>query len=257
MDTPPYNSFSSVCVSGGFDPVHPGHINLLNAAAAYGPLTVILNSDEWLIRKKGYRVMSWEDRARIVGAIRGVVDVVPVDDSDGTICEALRRIVPNYFAKSGDRTPTSMPTAELQTCQALGIEILYDVCPYLPYSSSHIVGPAQVKEEAVWRKWGSYEVLDEGHYSDPIYPQYKVKRLDIGPGQRISLQKHHNREEHWVVVRGQGEMRVVYKTGSYVHVPREGWHQIINLDKSTPLILIEVQMGQECQEGDIERAEKK
>lgn len=246
-----------VCVSGGFDPVHVGHVTLFDAAAQYGPLTVILNSDTWLIEKKGYRIMNWQDRAAIIAGFRAVSAVVSVDDKDKTICEALRRIKPRYFAKSGDRTPESMPPVELAVCAELGIEILYNVCPHLPYSSSQIMAGRRTNEAAVWRPWGSYQVLDQATYPDP--PSWKAKRLDIAPGQKISYQKHNEREEHWVIVRGTAEIRKesgapqLCGPGNYVFVEKGAWHQIINPNMSMPLTLIEVQIGRTCEEGDIQR----
>lgn len=248
---PVYDSFATIVVSGGFVPIHLGHCTLFRAAAAYAPLTVILNSDQWIQRKRGYSVMDWNARADILRELKSVHDVVPVDDSDGTICEALRRIRPTYFAKSGDRTPDSMPEKELETCEELGIVILYNVCEHLPYSSSQILSNGHSGKEAVWKKWGSYQVLDE--QSRDAESHYKVKRLDIGPGQRISYQKHNEREEHWVVVRGTAEVRIQCGPGSYVHVPRGAWHQVINVDKSIALTLIETQMGSVCDEEDIVR----
>lgn len=247
-----------VVVSGGFDVLHPGHIALFDAAAAYGPLTVILNSDTWLIEKKGYRIMNWHDRAAIIAGFRAVSAVVPVDDTDKTICEALRRIQPTYFAKSGDRTPESMPEAELRTCEEFGITILYNVCPHLPYSSSQIMAGRRTNEEIVWKPWGSYQVFD--HQTYPDSPHWKAKRLDLAPGQRISYQCHADREEHWIIVRGSAKVwkgqafdLATYSTGSYIHIPQGTWHQIINLDKSAPLTLVEVQLGRQCSELDIQR----
>lgn len=95
-----------ILVSGGFDPIHRGHIALLRAAALHGPVVVILNSDEWLAKKKGSGFQSWQDRAIILQAIRYVTRVVPVDDSDGTVCAALRELAGegDIFANGGDRT---------------------------------------------------------------------------------------------------------------------------------------------------------
>lgn len=250
---PAYDSSATIVVSGGFVPLHNGHCTLFRAATAYAPLTVILNSDAWIVRKRGYPVMDWNARAEILRELKSVHAVVPVDDLDGTVCEALRRIKPTYFAKSGDRTPESMPESELKTCEELGITLLYNVCEHLPYSSSHLLASGHSGEKPVWKKWGSYQVLDSQTYS--LAPHYKVKRLDIGPGQRISFQKHNEREEHWVIVRGTAEIRVQYGPGSYIHVPRGAWHQIVNVDKSAGLTLIETQMGR-CDEEDIERKQE-
>ena len=66
----------TIAVSGGFDPIHVGHVRMILAAAQHGDVIVILNSDEWLKNKKGYSFMSWEERAEVLRAIKGVVNVV-------------------------------------------------------------------------------------------------------------------------------------------------------------------------------------
>lgn len=126
-----------VCVSGGFDPIHDGHVRYILDASRHGDVIVILNSDDWLIEKKGYSFMRWDQRATICGALQGVIDVVHVDDKDTTVCEALRRIRPTYFAKGGDRTEGNTP--ELEMCGHLGIEILWGVGGNKVESSSDLV----------------------------------------------------------------------------------------------------------------------
>jgi cytidyltransferase-like protein len=79
----------TVMVSGGFDPVHAGHIRMIRHAAQYGDVIVIANSDDWLYRKKGFIFMEWERRVEILNAIKGVILVDSVDDTDGTVCEAI------------------------------------------------------------------------------------------------------------------------------------------------------------------------
>ncbi len=112
-----------VCVSGFFDPLHIGHIKYFEDAAKHGLLTVILNSDEAAKRKKGYVFMPFEERKAIIEALRCVHSVTSVDDGDGTVCKALARIRPHYFAKGGDRGPDNTP--EQETCGHLGIEMLW------------------------------------------------------------------------------------------------------------------------------------
>jgi len=119
------DAYRTVCVSGGCDPIHRGHIRMIQQAAEYGDVIVILNSDEWLTRKKGKPFMSWDERAEIISAIKGVVRVEKVDDTDGTVCEALRRIKPTYFANGGDRTDINTP--ESSVCAELGITMLWGI----------------------------------------------------------------------------------------------------------------------------------
>lgn len=115
----------TVMVSGGFDPVHAGHIRMIRHAAQYGDVIVIANSDDWLFRKKGFVFMEWERRVEILNAIKGVILVDSVDDSDGTVCDAIRRHTPTYFANGGDRGRTNTP--EQAVCEELGVKLLWSI----------------------------------------------------------------------------------------------------------------------------------
>ena len=127
-----------VMVSGGFDPIHVGHVRMIQEAARHGDgLFVVLNSDDWLRRKKGYVFMPWEERAEIIRSIYGVADVIAVDDADGTVCEALHRIKPAYFANGGDRTNNNTP--EMQVCDELDIEMIWNIGGGKIQSSSDLV----------------------------------------------------------------------------------------------------------------------
>ena len=131
----------TIAVSGGFDPVHKGHIQMIREAAEYGRVIVILNSDDWLVRKKGYKFMSFEERAYIAGSIKGVTMVANVDDTDGTVCPALRRFKPDYFANGGDRYDTNTP--EMTVCEELGIKMLWNIGGGKIQSSSTLVSKAK------------------------------------------------------------------------------------------------------------------
>lgn len=115
----------TIMVSGGFDPVHAGHIRMIRAAADYGDVIVIANSDAWLHDKKGFVFMDFNQRAEILNSIKGVILVDSVDDSDGTVCEAIRRLRPTYFANGGDRGKHNTP--EQNVCDELGIEMLWSI----------------------------------------------------------------------------------------------------------------------------------
>tara|TARA_E500000305_G_scaffold94339_1_gene83242 strand:- start:46 stop:525 length:480 start_codon:yes stop_codon:yes gene_type:complete len=119
------NSKPTVMVSGGFDPVHVGHIRMILDASQYGDVIVIANTDHWLHRKKGFVFMEWERRAEILNAIKGVILVDSVDDSDGTVCEAIERLRPTYFANGGDRGKKNTP--EIALCEKLGVELLWGI----------------------------------------------------------------------------------------------------------------------------------
>ena len=115
----------TVMVSGGFDPVHAGHIRMIRDAANFGDVIVIANSDQWLFRKKGFVFMTFEQRAEILNAIKGVILVDSVDDTDGTVCEAIRRLKPDFFANGGDRGRSNTP--EQDVCEELGVKLLWGV----------------------------------------------------------------------------------------------------------------------------------
>jgi cytidyltransferase-like protein len=138
-----------VAVSGGFDPIHVGHIRYLKAAATPGGfLVVILNGDSFLTKKKGRPFMPLAERAEILAAIGCVDAVVPFTPSipgDQTVSEALEIILPNVFAKGGDRTgPENIP--EWETCQRLGIRVVTGVGGTdKPQSSSWLHGDLRSK----------------------------------------------------------------------------------------------------------------
>jgi glycerol-3-phosphate cytidylyltransferase-like family protein len=127
----------TVCISGGVDPIHSGHINYIQEAAKLGRVVFILNSDRWLLRKKGYVFQTWTERAAILRSISGVSDVVRVDDTDGSVCEALERIKPDIFANGGDRFADNIP--EKQLCEKFGIEMVFNVGGCKTQSSSKLV----------------------------------------------------------------------------------------------------------------------
>ena len=126
-----------ICVSGGFDPVHIGHLRMIQEAAHYGEVIVIVNSDSWLMRKKGYIFMPFQERCEILQGFIGVTGTAAVDDDDGTVCEALRRLKPDYFANGGDRKTDNTP--EMDVAAELGIELLWGVGGGKIQSSSTLV----------------------------------------------------------------------------------------------------------------------
>lgn len=135
----------TIMVSGGFDPIHVGHVRMIQESAKYGDVIVVANSDNWLFRKKGYNFMSFKERKEILLSLKGVVEVVAVDDTDGTVCSALREYRPTYFANGGDRKIDNTPEKVL--CEELGIEMLWNVGGEKIQSSSELVETVQNNEE--------------------------------------------------------------------------------------------------------------
>jgi len=132
-----------VVVSGGFDPMHKGHVRLMQEASRYGAVTVLLNSDEWLVRKKGKSFMKFDDRREILAAMRWVCTAKVVDDSDGSVCRGLEEIRKEhpqatiYFANGGDRFQDNIP--EVETCKKNNIKMLFNVGGTKVASSSELI----------------------------------------------------------------------------------------------------------------------
>lgn len=127
----------TICVSGGFDPIHVGHVRLIQAASKHGDVFVILNSDEWLMRKKGYMFMTFDERKEIIQSMSAVHDVIEVNDDDGSVCEALERVRPHFFGNGGDRLSDNVP--EVALCKELGIKMIFNLGGEKIQSSSDLV----------------------------------------------------------------------------------------------------------------------
>ena len=115
----------TVMISGGFDPIHIGHVRLIREATKYGNVIVAMNSDEWIFRQKGFNSIGFKERKEFLMSIKGVIDVVSVNDDDGTVCTALIEHKPTYFANGGPRNENNTP--EKAVCKELGIKMLWNI----------------------------------------------------------------------------------------------------------------------------------
>ena len=127
----------TIALSGGFDPAHVGHLRMMQEASKRGRVIIILNSDVWLMRKKGYTFMSYEERKEVLEGFSCVSEVVLVDDSDNTVCEAIDRLRPDYFGNGGDRKNNNVPEVDL--CVRLGVELVWNLGGPKIQSSSDLV----------------------------------------------------------------------------------------------------------------------
>ena len=224
MASPTTTEKKTIVISGGFDPSHPGHIAMIEAAATYGEVHIVANSDAWLVRKKGFFFQPWSDRKKILEVY--TPHIHEVDDSDGTACAALRQIRPTYFGNGGDRTNANTP--EQDVCTELGIELVFGLGGEKYSSSSAING-----RQRVLTRWGTYDVLLD-------MPQLKVKILTIAPGKKLSLQRHAQRSEFFFMPNGEVRMNL---PGVW-HAPQA--------PDDRELVILEVQLGV-SEEHDIER----
>jgi len=247
-----------IIVSGGFDPIHSGHIAYFKSARSLGDkLVVALNSDQWLINKKGKFFMPFNERKAIIENFADVDIVINFEDDDlGSATNALIKVKDMFpeddiaFADGGDRNKGNIPEMSVE-----GVEFIFSVGgDDKKNSSSWILKKWQYYHED--RIWGSFYNLFEGE-------GVKVKELIVEPGKGMSFQKHFKRHEIWLVSQGScvvnyskdspenREHVTLNKFDKYI-VPLGEWHQITNPFEETCRI-IEVQYGEEVVEDDIER----
>ncbi len=249
-----------IVVSGGFDPIHSGHIAYFKSAKKLGDMLIVaLNSDEWLVNKKGKFFMPFLERKAIVENLSCVDLVIDFkDDALGSATNALNKIKEMYpddrliFANGGDRNKDNIPEMSVDN-----IKFEFGVGgDNKKNSSSWILKNWQYYHEE--RIWGSFYNLFEEE-------EVKVKELIVAPGKGMSFQKHFKRNEIWMVSKGScivnyskvdPDNKQNIKLDKFDHylVPVGQWHQITNPFNET-CHLIEIQYGEECIEEDIERTE--
>lgn len=248
-----------VVVSGGFDPLHSGHLKMFVTAKKLGDkLVVAVNSDEWLTRKKGRPFMPLTERSQLVKSLRMVDDIeINYDDSDGSGINALLNIKQRYpgcqiiFANGGDRTKENIPEMTVK-----GVKFVFGVGGEDKANSSSWI-LQEWKSPKTERAWGYYRVLHENG------AMVKLKELTVDPGKRLSMQRHQDRAEHWFVAEGVAQVYSInrstdaellgeFKQFDHIHIDRNQWHQLCNTSNQ-PLKIIEIQYGDACVEEDIER----
>lgn len=249
-----------VLVTGGFDPIHSGHIEYFKAAKKLGDLLVVgVNSDAWLARKKGVPFMPANERYCIVENLGMVDRTMFFNDKDGSAKQAIkdvRALYPNdqiIFANGGDRTKENIPEMDIKDDNlvfAFGVGGENKM-----NSSSWIL--QEWKAPKTTRAWGYYRVLHEQG------SEVKVKELTVDPGKCLSMQRHKDRAEHWFVAEGTAtvysldsstdvDLHGVYNKFDSLHIGKTEWHQLCN-ETDDPLKIIEIQYGDNCIEDDIER----
>jgi len=248
-----------VLITGGFDPLHSGHIAYFKAARALGDILVVgVNSDAWLTRKKGAPFMPYVERATIVRNIVGVDFVIDFNDDDGTAKNAIEMVRQSYpndliiFANGGDRTDKNIPEMNIEDNN---VQFQFGIGGFNKANSSSWI-LQEWKAPKTERTWGYYRILHE-------VPGMKVKELTVNPGCSLSMQKHKLRAEYWIVSEGAAVVNSHMPGGYYLPakalekheeycVPVDAWHQLTN-PYDTPVKIVEIQYGENCVEEDIER----
>ncbi len=247
-----------VVISGGFDPIHSGHIAYLKDAKKYGDhLIALLNSDDWLVKKKGKYFLPFSERKIILENINLIDEVLDFeDDKLGSCIEGLKKIRDRYpnaqiiFCNGGDRKKENIPEMLLKD-----IVFKFGVGgDDKKNSSSSILKDWSYDKER--RVWGSF-------YNLFIDKNIKVKELIISPNQGMSFQRHLYRNEIWFVSKGSclikhsknsenNKKEYELIKDDVFHVKKNEWHQIIN-PHNEECKIIEIQYGDKVEETDIER----
>ena len=142
-----------IILSGGFDPVHKGHVRMFKAAKEFPAIVIVgLNSDEWLIRKKGQPFMDWNERKEILDSINYIDNVLAFNDKDDSACHLIQKVKESHdnssdirvcFGNGGDRTNTNSP--EVDYCNKNGIELLWGIGGGKIQSSSDLIEKSNKK----------------------------------------------------------------------------------------------------------------
>lgn len=248
-----------VLVTGGFDPLHSGHIAYFEAARQLGDMLIVgINTDDWLVRKKGQPFMDEYERCRIIESLKVVDKVVCYPDADGSSKNAITGVRAMYpdariiFANGGDRTQANIPEMSVVDDN---IEFVFGVGGQDKKNSSSWI-LQEWKAPKTERPWGYYRVLHE-------VPGMKVKELTVDPDGALSMQRHAGRSEFWMVSEGSCIVRSQMPNGYALpsktlnkhdeyKIPQGEWHQLIN-PFTEPCKIVEIQYGNICTEEDIER----
>ena len=249
-----------VVITGGFDPLHSGHLDYIESARKLGDILVVgVNSDEWLTRKKGRPFLPLQERIKLINALKNVDKVITFDDSDNSAKNAIIKARLHWpdaniiFANGGDRTEDNIPEMDIVDDK---LSFVFGVGGGNKANSSSWI-LQEWKAPKTERDWGYYRVLHE------ISRNVKVKELTVDPGKSLSMQRHAKRLEKWFVAEGIATLYTINRSsdvelvGTYdkfktIHIHADQWHQLVN-ESSDPLKIIEIQYGNECIEEDIER----
>ena len=255
-----------VIVSGGFDPIHSGHLTMLKQAHNLGKVLVILNSNQFLLNKKGYFFMDILERKKIIESIKYVDNVILSSDQDNTVSKSIENIIKlgkyniKYFLNGGDRKDFK-DIPEYEICIKNNIELKFDEGGIKENSSSDLVNNIinTVKQEnfpnsLVSKPWGYYKIFY-------VNSNACLKKLVINPGEEISYQFHKKRDEHWVLMDGSINVEIDgvksdVSAGEYIFIKSEVKHSIVN-DSSSHAVLAEIQYGELIDESDIVRIKDK
>tara|TARA_X000001036_G_C20469940_1_gene721087 strand:+ start:23 stop:802 length:780 start_codon:yes stop_codon:yes gene_type:complete len=244
-------------VSGGFDPVHIGHLRMFKDAKSLSDKVILLlNNDEWLVKKKGKPFMTENQRKEILEEFKSISRVIIQTSSDKSSTKAIEEFVlknPNKnicYCNGGDRSNIKN-ILEADICKKLGVSLEFGVG-----GENKIESSSQLTKNYLGniekRPWGNYHIIAKN-------TGYQIKEIKINQKSKLSLQKHENRSEFWQIVRGKSKITIenqehFLKEKEHIYIPKKTIHRIENIGKED-LIFIEIQLGENLKEEDIIRLE--
>lgn len=248
-------------ISGGFDPIHSGHLAYINEAKKNCDFLLVgVNSDDWLIRKKGRPFISFEERIQIVKSITGVTYATSFNDSDDSASDLIVKASKMFpldhliFMNGGDRNQSNIIEMRSKLISNIKVEFMFSVGGDNKINASSKI-LQDWKNKTVQRNWGTYRLLDKQN-------KWAVKELIVDPEKSLSDQRHSFRSEHWHVVEGFVNLDLEHINGKIEKIiigpkesgdiPKLTWHRAYNKTKE-PAKVIEIWFGDKLTEEDIER----
>ena len=244
-------------VSGGFDPVHVGHLRMFQDAQSLSDnVILLLNNDEWLIKKKGKPFMNQHQRKEILNEFQSISKVIIQTSNDKSSSRAIEEFVENNPNKSicycngGDRSNIGN-IHESEICNELGVNLEFGIG-----GGEKVESSSQLTKNYLGniekRPWGNYHIIAKNL-------GYQIKEIRVSQGSKLSLQKHKNRSEFWQIIKGKSKITIkdnecYLKEKEHIYIPKNTVHRIENIGNEE-LVFIEIQLGESLKEDDIVRLE--
>ena len=249
--------YNFALVSGGFDPVHVGHLRMFQDAKKLADeVIVLLNNDDWLVKKKGKPFMSQNQRKEILEEFKSISEVIIQTSSEPSSSLAIEDFVKKNTNKSicycngGDRSNIEN-IRESEVCKKLKVNLEFGIGGENKIESSSDLTKNYLGNIEK-RPWGNYHIIARNL-------GYQIKEIKVSVNSKLSLQKHQNRAEFWQIIKGNckvtvGEKEYELEDNNNIYIPKDTIHRIENTGNQE-LIFVEIQLGKDIKEEDIVRIE--
>ena len=244
-------------VSGGFDPFHVGHLRMFQDASKLADkVIVLLNNDEWLVKKKGKPFMNQNQRKEILEEFKSISEVIIQTSNEPSSSEAIEEFVKKNPYKSicycngGDRSNIKN-IRESEVCKKLKVNLEFGIGGDNKIESSSDLTKNYLGDIEK-RPWGNYHIIAKNL-------GYQIKEIKVSVNSKLSLQTHQNRAEFWQIIKGNCKVTIAEKehkleANDNIFIPKNTLHRIENTGNQE-LTFIEIQLGMDIKEEDIVRIE--